>query len=70
MVKKYLVKLEITNDVWVEATSPKQAENKVLDLIEGASPRDGLTASTLFFSILDGAKHKANVDIFSEKEVV
>ena len=70
MVKKYLVKLEITNDVWVEADSPDEAEKKILDLIVGASPRDGIVASTLFFSILDGAKHKANVDIFSEKEIV
>lgn len=66
MVKKYLVKLEITNDVWVEATSPKEAEKKVLDLGEWAYA----TPRTPIFLILDGAKYKANVDIFSEKEVV
>ena len=62
MVKKYLVKLEITNDVWVEADSPEEAEKKVLALRHP-------TPLTPIFLILDGARYKANVDIFSEKEI-
>ena len=92
MVKKYLVKLEITNNVWVEADSPDEAENKVYEncfthysymeirskLFYEKSYSDPEILEALrnptplmpIFSILDGAKYKANVDIFSEKEIV